>query len=148
MIKAVNFSVAALFLAATLAFAQSPSTSVQSAEEEAVRRQEATKLMRMKLVEAQMAQGKGQLEEAARLYDSTVELFPKVGLAVPAVEAEKKVAIAGLASVRMGLAQTAQKGGDLIEADKQVSRVLNVDPTNEIAKTFKVGNDKIGRAHV
>ena len=143
MTKAVNLSIAAMFLAATLTFAQSPANSVQSAEQEAVRRQEATKIMRMKLGEAQAAQQKGQMEEAARLYDSTVELFPKVGLAVPAVEAEKKVAVAGLATVRMSLAQAAQKNGDLIEADKQVTRVLNVDPTNEIARTFKKANDKL-----
>jgi len=111
-----------------------------------VRRQEATKLMRMKLVEAQMAQQKNNFEEAARLYDATVELFPKVGLGVPAVETEKKVAVAGLAFVRMNLAQAAQKNGDLIEADKQVTRVLNVDPTNEIAKSFKVANDKMKAA--
>ena len=143
MTKAVNLSMAAFFLAVTLASAQSPATSVQSAEEEAVRRQEATKSMRMTLVEAQAAQQKGQLEEAARLYDKTVELFPKVGLGVPAVEAEKKVAVAGLAFVRMNLAGSAQKRGDLIEADKQVTRVLNVDPTNEMARSFKVGNDKL-----
>ena len=44
MTKAVNLSIAAMFLAATLTFAQSPANSVQSAEEEAVRRQEAIAL--------------------------------------------------------------------------------------------------------
>lgn len=145
MRKAVLSSVKLLLIFATLSVFAQQDPSVL-AEQVAVRRQAAIHEMRLKLADAIDAQNKGRLEEAAKIYDQIVELFPQTGPSTELIGKEKQEIIAGLASVRLALARDAQKHGDLQEAKRQVDRVLKVDPKNEIAKAFARGNDKEIRA--
>ena len=119
---------------------QSQSSPAQVAEEEAVRRQEATIQLRQTIAQAQAAQKKGDLVEAARVYEEGVNLLQKVG--VVGVEAERRLVLNGMADVRIKLAQQAEKNGDLVEAQKQVGRVLVLDPANPVAVNYKKALDK------
>ena len=119
---------------------QSQPSPAQVAEEEAVRRQEATIQLRQTLAQAQAAQKKGDLVEAARVYEEGVTLLQKVG--VVGVEAERRQVLDGMADVRIKLAQQAEKNGDMVEAQKQVGRVLILDPANPAAVNYKKALDK------
>src|SRR5690348_13115361 len=142
MIKAVKFSFTLFLLIAAISV-KAQSKPSQLAEEEAVRRQEATIALHKKLGAAHEAQEKGYLIDAAKLYQEAVSLFPKVGPGTPAVEAEKKQAVAGLVDIRLQLAHTAQRRGNLAEANEQVSSVLKIDPKNRELIEFKAENDKL-----
>jgi general secretion pathway protein D len=128
-----------------LLFAVAPSSAqldpVQSAGDEAVRRQNAILEARQALAQAQTALRQGDLGKAAQLYEEALTQAQKAGGGVR-VEKEQTDAIAGLVSVNLDLAQMAQRRGDLEEADKRVSRVLKLDPTNSAALSFKRDNDK------
>ena len=50
---------------------------------------------------------------------------------------------AGLVRVYFQLAQQAQKGGNLKEADKDINLVLKADPQNVAAREFKTVNDRL-----
>jgi general secretion pathway protein D len=110
---------------------------VQIAEEEAVRRQEATIEMHQLLVEAQAAQKRNQLVDAAKLYQGAVAEFPEVESGNPAVDLEKKAVVTGLAVVREKLAREALAGGDMAEATHQVDLALKQDPNNEKLRDLK-----------
>jgi general secretion pathway protein D len=113
--------------------AQQASTQdpVQIAEEEAVRRQEATIRLHMKLEQAEAAQKRNQLDESAKLFQEAVADIPYVQVGNPAVDLEKKEALLGLDVVREKLARQAMAGGDMAQASYQVDAALKVDPTNE-----------------
>jgi len=120
------------FLAISVQAHQStPQDSVQIADEEAVRRQEATIRLHMKLDQAVAAQKRGQLVEAAKLYQEAVALIPYVQVGNAAVDLEKRQGLAGLDTVREKLARQAMERGEMAEALAQVQAALKVDPTNE-----------------
>ena len=141
-------------LAPALAPAQTPvvapvqtpvQTPVLTADEEAVRRQEQSILLRKKLADAQAAQKRNDLELAVRYYEDAYKLIPDIGLTTT-IEPETKLVVSGLIDVRMKIAKEAQKLGrleDLREADAQVTRVLRIDKNYREAIEFKKVNDRL-----
>jgi general secretion pathway protein D len=122
----------ALLLAITLQAQPGPADDAQRiADEEAVRRQNETRLLHRKLEEAEAAVQRKQLDEAARLYQEAVVHIPLSEVGKPSVEADKRAAVAGLDSVRAALARQAMAAGDLITATTQLDAALKVDPNNE-----------------
>ncbi|MCF7708713.1 MAG: hypothetical protein K9N52_07430, partial [Verrucomicrobia bacterium] len=105
------------------------SSVMTAAEEEAVKRQEATILLRKSLSEAQKAETKGALAQAANLYEQTLRLVQQI--AGVGVQEEYKQAVDGLTRVRLELAVRAKEEGKLEEALTQTTRALNVNPENE-----------------
>ena len=104
---------------------------VDIANDEAVRRQEATVQMHMELERARDAVKKNHLQEAAAFYQQAVARIPNVQVGSPTVEFEKQDALAGLDAVREKLARLALAAGDVIEAKNQVDSALKYDPNNE-----------------
>src|SRR5204862_7525741 len=100
---------------------------VQTAEEEAVRRQEATISLRKKIQDGEAAQKRAELDFAAKQFEDALKLVSGIGAGV---EPETQRAIAGLVSVRLQLARRAQAAGNLAEADAQLTRASRVDPRN------------------
>ena len=139
MIKAATTTLSLILVlgAAAPAFAQQP--PAQLAGEEAVRRQADVLQLRKTLDEAQKAQAKLELTKASQLYETALEFVQRVGVGV---EQERKETLAGMAAVRLQLAEQARKRGDLDEANKQVSRVLAVDPENPAAQKLKIPIDR------
>jgi tetratricopeptide (TPR) repeat protein len=113
-------------------------TSLGSAEDEAVHRQNDRIEARAKLDQARDAEFRKDLFTAAKLYDDAWALADRVG---PLADAERQMAVAGIASVRMQLAHDAQHRGDYDEASRQVGDVLRVDPRNPIAVQFNTINN-------
>jgi general secretion pathway protein D len=142
MRKAVLSSLS-LFLILAAFSSSGQQDSAILAEQVAVRRQAAIHEMRIKLSDAIDAQKKGRLEDAAKIYDQIVELFPQTGPSTELIGKEKQEIVAGLASVRLALARDAQKHGNFQDAKRQVDRVLKVDPRNEEARAFARANEKI-----
>jgi general secretion pathway protein D len=104
---------------------------VEIANDEAVRRQEATIQMHLELEQARAAIRKNQLQEAARFYQEAVSHIPNSQVGSPTLDAEKQEAVAGLDSVRDKLARMALAAGDVLEAKNQVDSALKYDPNNE-----------------
>jgi len=129
-------SLALLVTASNAAFAQGAN---QTSEEEAVRRQEKSILLRKTLESAQAAAAGKDAVAAAKLYEDAYGLADQLGAAA---EPERQVAATGLSAARLTLAIQAQRAGDLREADAQVTRAIKVDPTNLVAKSFKADNDQ------
>ncbi|MBA4148278.1 MAG: hypothetical protein H0X66_09190 [Verrucomicrobia bacterium] len=141
MMRAVVSSLGLIFLFNTAVLQAQPAPAVL-AEEEAVRRQEAIRLLRMKLVDAQSLQRQGRLVEAAKAYEDAWALFPRVGLVGGTVEADKAAVVEGLVNLRLQLAEQARRRGDLQEADSQIKSALRVNPQSAAALKFKLENDK------
>ena len=150
MRKAAKITLCFIFLASTAmplrAQQNSPTDSIQRAEVEAVRRQEATREMRMKLADAQAAQKNGRLGDAARLYQEAVGLFARVQTGNEQVEADKKTALAGYSSVRLELARQAYDRGNLSEASEELTAALKLYPKNESLLAAKLEFDKAAEA--
>ncbi len=124
-----------LYLAiATTASAQTASPA-QAAEEESVRRQENTILLRQRLAQAEAAQKAGDNASSARLFQEAYSLSQRIGDV--GVEKETQRTVAGLSDVQLKLAQQAQNQGDLASAETWVNRVLAVDPKNQAAQNYK-----------
>jgi tetratricopeptide (TPR) repeat protein len=140
MTKAVSFSLGFIFLLACAAplFAQMSATDI--AIQEGVLRQAYTILLRQKLADASAAVARGDLPGAAKDYEDAYGLVNKIG---SGIDVETAQTISGLASTRLELARQAQAGGDLKEADTQVSRVLKVAPQDQAAIAFKKQNDQM-----
>jgi len=134
---AVNLSV--LIAATVMGTAQSVQSVVQ---DEIVRREEAIIVLRMKLEQADAVKAEGELMKATLLYEDAVRQLEVVG-DISQVEAERVAILAGMSEVRLQLAAIDQRKMRLIEADKQVVRVLKLDPNNEAALEFKAANDKL-----
>lgn len=115
---------------------------IVTAEEEAVRRQEATIRLHIKLDEAAAAEKQGHLVESAKRYQEAVALIPFVQVGSPAVDQEKKDSIAGLDRVRIALAGRAIKQRDYAEANNQVVAALKADPANVDLRKLKMEIDK------
>ena len=91
-------------------------------------------LLRAKLADARAAQERGELANAAKLYDDAYELLLRKAGSGEAEEARQ--ARSGLATVRLELARSAVRRGLYREAKANVDDVLRVDPTNAAALTF------------
>ncbi len=140
MIRAVIVSLGLVFAFNTTASAQDKQPDTQAAIDDAVRRQAMTYELRGKLVAAQEAQKKGDFFGAAKLYEDCLALVKKVGTEL---EPERRAVMNGFITVRLQLAENAQRRGDFAEADAQVNRILKEDPRNQAALAFKVENEKI-----
>jgi tetratricopeptide (TPR) repeat protein len=144
MTSAAKITLRLVFLLAMAAQAQQAVTQdpVQIAEEEAVRRQEATIRLHIKLDQAVAAQKRNQLMDAAKLYQEAVSLSPLAQVGNPAVELEKRQALAGLDAVREKLARQDMARGEMAEALAQVQAALKLDPNNETLRNLKAEVDK------
>ena len=138
-IRAANF--AAVFVAVLIAQGQNVQTLVQ---EEAVRRKEATIVLQMKIDQALARQSDGDLLEASLAYEDAVRQLELIG-DIPQVAEQRLLVLAGMAEVRLKMAELYQRQGGwgLYEADREVVRVLKLDPQNEQAQQFKAGNDRL-----
>ena len=114
--------------------AQAADSPVDTAANESIRRQAAKVDVRAKIARAQQAALAGKNAEAARLYEECLTQIKNINVGV---EQEQQEVRSGMSSTRLLLAQQAQRGGDLLEAQKQVDRSLVVDPANKSAKQFK-----------
>jgi type II secretory pathway component GspD/PulD (secretin)/tetratricopeptide (TPR) repeat protein len=139
MISAAKKSTRLVFLLAISLHAQPAPVEnpVEIANDEAVRRQEATIQMHLELEQARDAVKRNQLPEAAKFYQEAVARIPNVQVGSPAVDAEKREAVAGLDAVREKLARLALASGDVIEANTQADAALKVDPDNENLRRLK-----------
>ncbi len=124
---------------AAQAQATAPATASQLAAEEAVRRQEMTITLRKSLADAQTALTKGDLPTAARMYEEAWGLVQRIGDA--SIEKERQTTIAGFSQTYLSLARKSFASADYEEANRQVSRVLRVDPRNAEAQALKVRVD-------
>jgi len=111
----------------------------QVAEEEAIRRQEKTIVLRDALNSANQQQKQGDLGSAAKTYEQAWGLVEQLG---SSVEAERTQTVQGFTSVYMELVVRSLKDGDYKEADARLKRVLAVDPTHTLAKRLKRENDE------
>ena len=140
MMKAATLPLAlTLLLSAVPAFCAAPAPE-ETAVNEAVYRQANQIVLRQKLAEARAAQERGALPTAAKLYDGAWDLVQKIG---SGVDAERDQTVAGLSTVRLELARTAQKHGNYLEARTQVNDLLRVDPRNAAAQEFRNANEKM-----
>jgi tetratricopeptide (TPR) repeat protein len=139
MIKAASIplTLSLLCVAVTDSFSQAPPQ--EAATNEAIYRQANRITLRQRLLEAQAAQQRGDYPTAAKLYDVAWDLLTRIG---SGVEAEAEQTRAGLATVRLELARSAQRRGDLREARTQIADVLRVDPANPAAIELQAENER------
>ncbi len=127
-------------LLAVIAHTAYPQPAVTDAAiNEAVRRQADEITLREKLAAAQSASRRGDLEASAKIYEQCLTLVEGIGAS--RIASEATAVIAGFTDVRLQLARSAQKSGNLREADTQVARVLKVNPASKEAVAFKTDND-------
>ncbi len=140
--RAVATSLGLILLFNTASVLAQPVAPEIAAEEEAVRRQEALRLLEMKLGEAQALQKQGRVEEASRTYGEAFDLFPRIGVAGPNVEIMKKAVVDGVVGTHLQLAEQARRRGELAAAQTHIKIALNADPQNASALAMKLQNDK------
>jgi type II secretory pathway component GspD/PulD (secretin)/tetratricopeptide (TPR) repeat protein len=104
-----------------------PPTDTGYAVNEAVVRQAARIDLHKKMADAQAAERKGMLVDAAKLYEDCLALLRKIGAGA---EQEAATVIPGFVNVRLQLADQAMRRMDFVEADNQLARVLKEDPKN------------------
>src|ERR1035441_194097 len=80
-----------------------------TAVNEAVMRQAETIVLRQKLSDAKAVAQRGDIVNAAKLYQESVTLAQQIG---SGIDAETQQAVAGLASTRLALARDAQSRSD------------------------------------
>ncbi len=142
MIKTATFIFGlSVLLAAPFSYGQTPG---DVAVNEAIYRQANRINLQQKIKAAKNAQERGEIANAAKLYDDCWDLVQKIG---SGVDPETRAVQIGLAETRLNLAHHAQERGDLREADQQVKDVLRVEPSNAAALDFKRENDKLLVAH-
>ena len=139
MIKAATLTLGLSLLLATVPAALAQAPDQDAAIKEAVYRQQNRILLQQKLVQARAAQERGELANAAKLYDDAYDLLLNSG---SGVDQEARQTKAGLATVRLELARSAVRKGDYRGAKKEVDDVLRVDPTNADAINFRHENDR------
>jgi hypothetical protein len=101
------------------------------AEQEAVKRQEATIRLHQRVIEAEDAEKKGRIVDATKLYQEAYTRVPFAVVGDPRVEADKVAAANGLVRMRVELANRARKNGDLLAAQTEINNALNVGPRCE-----------------
>ncbi|HEY6183961.1 MAG TPA: hypothetical protein VIW67_17065, partial [Terriglobales bacterium] len=141
MIKA-TLPLGLLLLLATPVFAQAPPPGEKEAIDEGVRRQAAYINLHKQLEQARAAEARHDYQTAANLYDSAWERIVEIGPYIQ-VTAEAQETKAGLAAVRLALAQEAQRHHKYREAKVHVDDVLRIDPQNGVALQFRAENDKL-----
>lgn len=139
MIKAVTISLSLVLLTGGVPSLLAQTSPAQVAGDEAVRRQAYLIQLKKVLGTAQAAESQLDYVSASQLYEECLDLVLRIG---PGSEAERAQTVTGLSAVRMILAEQAQKASNYLEADKQVTRVLRVDPNNAAALEFKKKNDQ------
>lgn len=156
MTKAVSFSLGLLFLFAVgsplraqnaappmtvpAGSASANNSALALAESKAIENQADTITLRQRIVEARATEARGDLQGAAKLYDSAYELTQQIG---SGIDAETAQTVAGLVRVRLALAKQAQDNGDYLAAQEQIARVLKVAPHDPTAIEFKQKNDAL-----
>jgi general secretion pathway protein D len=115
-------------------------TPAQDAVTESLRREAAKIELRQKLVDAQAAQKRGDINAAARLYSESLLLTKRIGTGV---EAEYQQVLTGLIQTQLTLAEHAQRRGEFDQADLHANVVLKEDPKNATALVFKAENARI-----
>jgi tetratricopeptide (TPR) repeat protein len=110
------------------------------AAEENVRRQELTILLRKTLQEAIQTRARNDLANAVRLYEECWNLVQRIGDA--GIETERKQVIAGFTEAYLTQARQSFASANYEEANRQLLRVLRVDPRNEEAQKLKVKVDQ------
>jgi len=141
MRTAASLSLGFILLAVSAATSPAQTNSPEDmAVTEAVLRQANTIVLRQKLVDAKSAAAHGDLAGAAKLYQEACTLVQQIG---SGIDVEAAQAVSGLVSTRLTLARQAQSQGDFLEANKEVIQVLNVDPQNAAALSFKRENDQM-----
>ena len=138
MTKAVARVLFVLFLVASSRL-MSQQTPADVATDEAVRRQEATLVLRNVIAEAKQAESTGDIVRAAKLYEDAYVLVLKISVGI---DTETSETVSGLVRVRMELAIDAERRGRFEESNLDLSRVLAVDPKNGEALALKKENDK------
>src|SRR3954469_2191930 len=106
----------------------------RDAIQEALVRQAAKIDLHKRLGEAQAAERRGQLQDAAKLYEDCLSLLKKVGVGA---EQEAGSVLTGFAHVRLLLADQSMRRMDFTDAEHQITRVLNEDPKNPQALALK-----------
>jgi len=140
MIRAI-LSVAGLsILLAIPSNAQVPASATEDAIAESVRREAWRIDLHRKLADGQAAEKRGENLTAARLYEEALTLVKKIG---PGVDQEHNQVVLGMTTVRLRLAEQAQRRSDFAEADAQAARILKEDPRNAAALAFRVQNEKL-----
>lgn len=112
------------------------------AEEEAVKRQEATIRLHQKVLEAADAEKKHRVVDASKLYQEAYALVPFAVVNDPRADADKAAASNGLVRTRVELADRAHRNGDLIEAQKELDAAVRVQPQNEELRRMKMELDR------
>ena len=137
------FRTAMNLIAAVAIVATTTGQSVQTlVQDEIVRREEALIVLRMKLEQAESVKSEGDFVKAAQMYEEAVRQLEIVG-EIPQVENERERAWKGMSAVRLKLAALEQRNGRFFEADKQVGRILKLNPKDVDALRFKEANDKL-----
>jgi len=113
------------------------------AEQEAVKRQEASIRLHQIVLQAADAEKKHRIVDASKLYQEAYALVPFAVVGDPRAESDKLAAANGLVRVRMELAERARKNGDLLEAQKQVDAAVHVQPQNEKLRIAKIEVDRM-----
>src|SRR6266849_1459715 len=139
MTKASTLTLILALLVTSSGAAFGQAVAEQEAVDHAVRLQADQIALRHKLEAARAARERHDFATAATLYGDAWKLVQEIG---PNVEQEAAETQAGVAATRLPLAEAAQNRGDLREANRQVSEILRIDPTNADAISFKAGNDK------
>jgi tetratricopeptide (TPR) repeat protein len=145
MTKAVFLSLGLFVLAAFPGAAFAQTSAADQAVNRAIRNQADTIMLRKELVDAGAAITRGDIEGAAKLYEDAYTLVGEIG---SGIDAETTQTIAGLAATHLELAKRYQAAGRFNEANREVMRVLKVDPTNPAALDFKQRNDQLAASMV
>jgi len=115
-------------------------------EDEAIRRQETTGLLKRTLARAEGSRKQKHFWAATVLYEATLAHSRVLGGVN--VEAETKRAFAGLTKSRLGLAKAAAKQRDFDAADRHVALLLELDPKNKKGLEYREYNRAVAEAHV
>ena len=140
MIKAVSLSLGFICLLAPVTGISQTVSAEDAAVNQAVLNQANTLVLRQKLADAQNAANRGDVAGAAKLYEEAYSLVEQIG---SGIDAETAQTVTGLTATRMELAREAQGRGDLLDADKEITRVLKVNPHYPAAIAFKRQNDQM-----
>ena len=146
MTKAAIFTLGLAALLVFPAVVPAQDNPAALAVNEAVLRQANTIVLRQKLSDARATAQRGEIVNAAKLYQESCTLAQQIG---SGIEAETLQAVAGLTATRLALARDAQSRGDLREAETQIQQVLKTEKElkmtpglNEVL-AFKKQNDQM-----
>lgn len=137
MKKVALSSLCLLLLLAGPASIHAQKSDIDLATEEGARRQALKIELDRKLADAQAAERKGAFLEAAQLYTDCLELSKKIA---SGVDTQHKQSLDGFVSMRLQLAEQAERAGDRTGADNQYARILKEDPKNDRVQQLSKAN--------